>query len=164
MKTVVKTLLVLGVVCMLTTPAVAQVGVEISMGNIVFGGLGITSLTTGLHIPIRAGERLTVIPGASFYTEEDGGTIFALGVGIEGRGANGTASPIFGAAADVTIVSPDGGDSWTDFAFSGYTGAEVQIHNDISVIGRVGLTIALPEDGPTMVFTSTAVGLRFWVF
>lgn len=84
---------------------------------------------------------------AGFWSVQDYYTEFSVGGRFEkAMTGGGNAMPVFGLCADVDItswddmvVSDDEEDSWTDFAVGGFLGGRVEIVEDFSIAGHMGV-------------------------
>lgn len=77
---------------------------------------------------------------AGFQVPDGGTTVITVGGRFEKlMTGGGNASPLFGLLADVSLGSPDVGDSWTDFAVGGFLGGRVEIVEDFSVAAHMGV-------------------------
>lgn len=86
----------------------------------------------------NAGSTIDLLAG--FQSVDGVGTAITLGGRFEKlMTGGGNASPLFGVLADVAIGSPDEGDSFTDFAFGAFIGGRVEVVEDFSLAGHMGL-------------------------
>ena len=120
------------VLALLATAATAHAGIGATME---YDGsfdqrIGINFGSSGSTIDLLAG-----------FNSIDG---FGNVIGIGGRfekamTGGGNARPVFGLLADVYLGSPDVGDSYTDFGLGGFLGGRVEIVEDFSIAGHMGV-------------------------
>ncbi len=110
--------------------------------------VGVTSEFDGWvdpRIGINFGGNGTTIDILGGFNSVDGvGSIVSIGGRFERlMSGGGNASPLFGLCADVDLGSPDEGDSYTDLSFGGFIGGRVEIVEDFSIAGHMGLKVAM---------------------
>jgi hypothetical protein len=111
-------------------------------------GVGFTSEFDGWvdpRIGINFGGNGTTIDLlGGFWSYDSEYTLIALGGRFEKlMSGGGNASPLFGLCADVELGSPDEGDSWTDLSFGGFLGGRVEIVEDFSLAGHMGVKVMM---------------------
>lgn len=97
------------------------------------------------RIGINFGGNGTTIDLLAGFSSMDGlGSVISVGGRFEKLMAGGgNASPLFGLCADVDLGSPDEGDSFTDIGFGGFLGGRVEIVEDFSIAGHMGVKVAM---------------------
>jgi hypothetical protein len=118
----------------------------------------------GIHF---GGEGTTIDLLGGFSSMDGLGTVISVGGRFEKlMSGGGNASPLFGLCADVDLGSPDEGDSWTDIAFGGFLGGRVEIVEDFSIAGHMGVKVAMVgerfenDESSTNIGTFVNVALR----
>ncbi len=154
-----KFVIALAALALLATASTAHAGIG---GTMEFNGsfdprIGINFVGNGTTIDLLAG-----------FNSIDGlGSIVSIGGRFERLMAGGgNASPLFGLCADVDLGSPDEGDSFTDIGFGGFLGGRVEIVEDFSISGHMGVKVIMNgerfegDDSTTDIGTFVNVALR----
>ena len=150
--------------------AVAALALIATAGT-AHAGMGGTMEYNGSFDPrigINFGSNGTTIDLLAGFNSIDGlGNVISVGGRFEKlMTGGGNASPLFGVLADVDLGSPDEGDSFTDITFGGFLGGRVEIVEDFSIAGHMGLAVMMNgerfegDDSTTDIGTFVNVALR----
>ena len=132
-------------------------------------GVGVkweTGIPDIMTFPIMFGEGMVLQPMLGFESVSDAYTEIEAGVSLEKHMREGT-TPLFGGYAAIDMVSPDEGDSWTNFGFGVFVGGSASLADNVDLVGQWGpsVTVLAEEAGDaTIVFSNASLTLRWWLW
>ena len=100
-----------------------------------------------LLIPIWAGEKLVIVPAVSVQHVSDAATDFGFGLGLRYMFKEGKARPYLGFRAGILMLSPDVGDSRTDFILGPSLGGEYFLDEHFSFGVEAQVNMAISDKG-----------------
>jgi len=153
--------------------AVATLALLASAGT-AHAAMGATMVFDGSFDPrigINFGGEGTTIDLLAGFNSIDGlgSEIILGGIFEKAMAGSGNAVPLFGLCADVLLGSPDNDnlDSYTDIRFGGFLGGRVEIVEDFSIAGHMGLKVGMMgerfegDDSSTNFGTFANVAIRY---